>query len=95
MWISSFKKFFIILGLALTCMPAFSQSMTDDQVIEYVRKEQEKGRTQQQIVSNLLKRGVTPDQLRRIRKKYESEKDNLGASDLTAKDSSIRCRINI
>lgn len=87
MWISSLKKYLLVLGMVVACLPAFSQSMTDDQVIDYVRKEQAKGQTQQQIVSNLLKRGVTPDQLRRIRKKYESEKDNLGAADLTGKDS--------
>ncbi|MBR1668492.1 MAG: SLBB domain-containing protein [Bacteroidaceae bacterium] len=61
--------------------------MTDEQVIRYVQQEQEKGSTQQQIVTKLLQRGVTTEQLRRIRKKYQAEKENLGASDLTGKNA--------
>lgn len=81
------KKLLFIIGLAVVSVPAFAQSMSDEQVIKFVQQEQEKGRTQQQIVTQLLKKGVTPDQLRRIRKKYEAEKDNLGASDLTGKNT--------
>ena len=69
------------------CLPAYSQSMTDEQVVSFVQKETEKGSTQQQIVSKLLRRGVTTSQLRQIRKKYEAEQANLGASDLTGRDA--------
>ena len=61
----------------------FSQSMSDDQVVRYVMEQQEKGKDQQYIVSQLLQKGVTVDQLRRIRKKYEAEQKQPGALDLT------------
>ncbi len=81
------KKFLFVFGLLACTLPAFSQSMTDEQVIQYVQQEQAKGSTQQQIVTRLLQRGVTTEQLRRIRKKYEAEQQNLGASDLTGQNA--------
>ena len=86
MKVSSVLKISLIVGLLCSFSPAFSQSMSDSQVIEYVKKEQERGSSQQKIVTELLKKGVTTVQLRRIRKKYEAEQQNLGASDLTGRD---------
>ncbi len=85
--LSFFKKLLLIAGLTIAALPVCAQSMSDNQVIEYVKKEQEKGTSQQQIVTNLMKRGVTTDQLRRIRKKYMAEQQTLGASDLTGKNN--------
>lgn len=85
--LSFFKKLLLIAGFTIVVSPVFAQSMSDNQVIEYVKKEQEKGTSQQQIVTNLMKRGVTTDQLRRIRKKYMAEQQTLGASDLTGKNT--------
>lgn len=81
----------MLLAVGLSVMPvaASAQSMSDSQVVEYVKAEQEKGRSQQQIVSQLLQKGVTTEQLRRIRKKYEAEKSTLGASDLTNKNAGV------
>ena len=87
MKMSFVKKFVFIFGLSVCALPVFSQSMTDEQVIRYVQQEQDKGATQQQIVTRLLQRGVTTEQLRRIRKKYEAEQQNLGASDLTGQNA--------
>ncbi len=76
----------------------FSQSMSDDQVVRYVMEQQEKGKDQQYIVSQLLQKGVTVDQLRRIRKKYEAEQKQPGALDLTGttqpKSGTSRLRTN-
>ncbi len=79
-------RYFALLVLLFvgTCA-SYAQSMTDDQVIQYVMKEQKKGTNQEKILSQLLRKGVTPDQLRRIRKKVEAEGYQLGASDLTGK----------
>ena len=73
----------------------FSQSMSDDQVVKYVMEQQEKGKDQQYIVSQLLQRGVTVEQLRRIRKKYEAERQQPGALDLTGstQDKSGKSRL--
>ena len=87
MKISSIKKLIFIFGLFVCALPTFAQSMSDEQVIQFVQREQEKGSTQQQIVTKLLQRGVTTEQLRRIRKKQEAEKQNLGASDLTGQNA--------
>lgn len=66
-----------------------AQSMSDDKVIQFVLDEQEKGASQQDIASQLLKKGVTAEQLRRVRKKYEAEKGQLGAVDLTGRNSNV------
>ena len=76
------RKLLFTLGLSILAVSASAQSMSDEQVIKYVQQEQEKGATQQQIVTKLLQRGVTTDQLRRIRKKVQAEQENLGAQDL-------------
>lgn len=70
---------------------AFSQSsMTDTQVMEYVTKEQQKGSSQSQIVTQLMQKGVTIEQIRRIRDKYQRQNGNssLGAKNLTTDASS-------
>lgn len=83
------KVMLLAVGLSVMPVAASAQSMSDSQVVEYVKAEQEKGRSQQQIVSQLLQKGVTTEQLRRIRKKYEAEKSTLGASDLTNKNAGV------
>ena len=84
---SVIKKIFVAAGLMLVSAAALAQSMSDEQVVSFVQQEQAKGSSQQQIVTRLLQKGVTTDQLRRIRKKYEAEKNGLGAQDLTGKNT--------
>lgn len=81
-----YRKIAILSCLMFLCQGLFAQTMSDEQVVSFVKQEQEKGSNQQQIVSKLLQKGVTTDQLRRIRKKYEAEQKTLGASDLTGKN---------
>ncbi len=76
-----------MLALLMSAVCAYSQSMTDDQVIQFVQKEQAAGSNQQSIVQKLLKKGVTVEQLRRIRKKVEAEQNQMGAVDLTGKNA--------
>ena len=82
---NTMRRYLLALALLLSAVCAYSQSMTDDQVIQYVQKEQAAGASQQNIVQKLLKKGVTPEQLRRIRKKVEAEQTMPGAVDLTGK----------
>lgn len=81
------KKMLLAIGLAMCAGMVSAQSMSDDQVVEYVKNEQAKGQSQQQIVTKLFQKGVTREQLRRIRKKYDAEKNALGASDLSGKNA--------
>ena len=82
---NAMRKYILMLTLLMSAVCAYSQSMTDDQVIQFVLKEQAAGANQQSIVQKLLKKGVTPDQLRRIRRKVEAEQTQMGAVDLTGK----------
>ena len=66
----------------MSAMCAFPQGMSDSQVIQFVQKEQTNGSDQQTIVQKLLQKGVSVEQLRRIRKKYETEQSQMGAVDL-------------
>ena len=46
-----------------------AQSMSDNQVIQYVLEQQQAGKNQADIVQNLLKKGVTLEQIQKLRKK--------------------------
>lgn len=90
----------LLISLALLTAMAFGavaqSSMTDNQVIQYVLKEQQNGTSQSQIVTKLMQKGVTIEQIRRLRDKYQREQgsDALGAKDLTAGSKKDRMRKN-
>ena len=87
------KRILLALTLLCTCALSYAQSgMTDEQVMRFVIEQQEKGMKQAQIVQRLLQRGVTAEQLRRVRKKYEAEQTQPGAKDLTGKTTVDRSR---
>lgn len=79
------KKIAILLLLLCCTQYLAAQKMTDDQVIEYVMSAQEKGLSQQQIAKDLLRRGVSMDQVNRIKRKMESQEKNGMGSTLTEK----------
>ena len=66
------RKLLVSSLLLLTCVTAWGQ-MSDDKIIEYVQEQQAKGMTQEQIIYNLNRRGVTVQQLQRMRDKYEKQ----------------------
>lgn len=68
------KKFSLLLFFLLCVGVVSAQKMTDDQVIDYVMAAQEKGESQQQIAKDLLRKGVTMDQVNRIKRKMENQK---------------------
>ncbi len=76
------KRYIILLFAVLlipVCISAQS-SMTDDQVFKFIIKEHEAGTSQQQIIIQLMQRGVDINQIRRVRKKYEriAKQEGLG-----------------
>ncbi len=82
------KKYIIsLLVFALFTAETVSaqSSMTDTQVMEFVVKEHEAGTSQAQIVTKLMQRGVSIDQIRRVRNKYERQMkgDGLGVKNIT------------
>lgn len=63
--------FFLICTLSGV---AVAQQMSDDQVIQYVKSAQQMGKNQKQITTELMRRGVTKEQVGRIQQKYENSK---------------------
>ena len=82
----------IILLFLFIGIPASAQMMTDNQLIQYLKKEKEKGTEEQTIVRNVMQRGVTVDQLRRVRKKLEAEQKQLGAIETKTENTNTRVR---
>lgn len=52
---------------------AFAQSMSDAQVLQYVKDGMQQGKDQRQLATELARRGVTREQAERVKKLYESE----------------------
>ena len=76
------KKICVALMAFVFVQMVVAQSMSDDQVVKYVMEQKEKGLDQQAIAEQLVRRGVTPQQLQRIKRKYEAQQQQLGAQDL-------------
>ena len=81
------KRYLVFMLLLVAAVAAaFAQSsMTDQQIMDFVIEEQQKGTSQSQIVTKLMQRGVTIDQIRSVKSKYERQmKDKgLGIKDIT------------
>jgi len=69
--------------------------MTDNQIMDYVIEQNAKGVSRQQIVTQLIQRGVTIEQIRRLKTKYEKQMKNgsLGAEDITAGSKAVKTRM--
>ena len=63
----------VLAGLMLSAVTASAQ-MSEDKIIQYIAEQQEKGVSQEQIVMDLSKRGVSIQQLQQMRAKYEKSK---------------------
>jgi len=86
----------MIACLMLSVTMGWAQSgMTDNQVMDYVLEQNARGVSRQQIVTQLMQRGVNIDQIRRIQKKYEKQVKNgtLGAEDITAGSKHVKDRM--
>lgn len=59
---------------------SFAQQMSDEQVVQYVKDGQKAGKTQQQMTTELMRRGVTKEQVLRIQKKYEGNRETVNSS---------------
>lgn len=74
------KKVFLSICLLMLAVGSVSaqSSMTEEQIIKFVMKEQQSGFSQQEIVTKLMQKGVTIDQIRQARKKFERMQKNQG-----------------
>lgn len=76
--------FFIFTGYL------FAQRMTDDQVIQYVKQAQAEGKSQNQMAIELKTKGVTTQQVERIKKKYEASQGGVKENESAASISRSR-----
>ena len=81
------KKVFLSICLLMLALGSVSaqSSMTEEQIIKFVMKEQQSGFSQQEIVTKLIQKGVTIDQIRQARKKFERMQKNQGLGAVTDK----------
>ena len=85
------KRIFL-LSTFLLCLFAgnvYAQSsMSDSQIMDFIIKENERGTSRQQIMIKLMEKGVTVDRVRKLRSRYEKQKngDVPGAIDISGYD---------
>lgn len=82
------KKLFslLVFSILLSVGEVWAQSMSDDQVVEYVKSATEAGKSQKQIMTELAARGVTRAQAERIKKRYEEQQMSEHGMGATAKN---------
>ena len=91
------KKIILYILLLMLCPLTLTaqSSMSDEQVLEFVMKENAAGTSQAQIVTKLMQRGVNIQQIRRIKDKYErqTKRKGLGSmADQTIDQTETRMR---
>ena len=62
--------------LAITACLSASAQMTEDKIVQYIAEQQAKGVSQEQIVYDLSKKGVTVKQLQQMREKYDKRQSS-------------------
>lgn len=78
-----------LVPLMLLCaLPAMA--LSDKQVINYIKTQAEAGKSQDEIGQELLAKGVTPEQIKRIKAQYEKEKIANSGNDNTISGSRMR-----
>lgn len=87
-------KIFLLFSLIiLSGLSTWAQSsMTDDQIIAYITKENAKNTPRSKIITNLIDRGVTVDRIQKIRRNYEKlqNKELQGAVSVGGVNSRLR-----
>lgn len=82
-YLKTFVLFLLSSSLCFTQLSAQTSSiglsMTDQKILEYITAASEEGKSQQEIARQLMAWGVTTEQLRRVRAKYQSGDQQLGS----------------
>lgn len=72
------KRILLLLICMFCMMTGFAQGMSDKQVIQYIARQHKAGRSQSQIMTSLVQRGVKVDQIRRLRNQYDKQLRDRG-----------------
>ena len=62
----------VLLSLFMACA-LMASALTDQEVINYIKQQSAAGKTDKQIGQELMAKGVTPEQAKRIKAKFESQ----------------------
>ena len=89
------RKYLLMLFLLCSTLLVRAQ-MSDTQVMQQIQREQKTGASQSQIATRLMQKGVTMQQLQRVRSQYEnlnggkSTRSSGNNSDVLVEDSRLR-----
>ena len=89
------KKILLTFAFMLGVVASYAQ-MSDTQVMQYVQRELKAGTSQSQIATRLMQRGVTMQQLQRVRSQYQalngetSTRSSGSSTDVLVADSRLR-----
>lgn len=89
-------RLILFLGIFFMAGVCQAQSMSDQQVMQFIQSESKAGTSQGQIVTKLMQRGVNIDQIRRMRNQYQKQIQQHGLSttaDMAVSDAESRMRI--
>ena len=86
------KKIVLLLSCVFCLQFAVAQTMSDEQIIQYVMAEQQKGTDQRTIASKLLQKGVSFERLRKIKENYNNSTAAGGGSAAIIDDQNVSSR---
>ena len=83
------RKYLVSLILLLFCtIQIMAQGMSDQQVLQLIASEKSAGKSESQIITKLIQKGVTMEQVRRLRNQYDKQISNRGVT--KAADGAVR-----
>ena len=92
------QRFIFSIFLSIVfCVPAFSQGLTDAQVLQQAIAEKKAGASEAEIASRLMESGATPSQIQRIRSQYARQASERGldnTGDNVVGNAKARMRVN-
>lgn len=87
------KKILILMFIALCSVQANAQGMSDKAVIQYAKNGVNQGKSQKQLYQELLLKGVTKDQMLRIKEEYERQQAKT--NEVRAEQKADTQRVNL
>ena len=89
---TAIKKVLICLFCVAVSAAAIAQTMTDEQIVSFIRSESAAGKDEKTIGAELLAKGVSADRLLQLRQKYESLQSS--GTSLTMSEDLDRSRVD-
>ena len=89
------KKVILFFAFTLGLLsPAFGQGMSETQILQYYSQQKQTGASDNDIARELLKRGVTVEQIQQLRQKYSKQTTQSGLANSKSEQVNSRLRSN-